>query len=1604
LVFLWQEILKTGNIGINDNFFELGGHSLMVMRLLASIRKNLAIEIPVKELFANPTIAALAGYLGSSQLLTLMPPIQVAIPRPEHIPLSFSQERLWFIDRMQGSIQYHLPAVFRLKGNIDKKALAGSLQKIIERHESLRTVIKEVNGRAYQHIKSSSEWDLSLTENALFKGNKEALQTYIQGSINTSFDLSKDYMLRADLIAVANEEYLLVVTMHHIASDGWSMSILVDEVAALYRAFRDHTSFELTPLALQYADYAIWQRKYLQKEVLDKKINYWKQQLAGVTPLQLPTDYTRSLVLDSKGAAINFKIDKELSGLIQNLGHQTGTTLFMVLLGAFKVLLYRYTGQQDICVGTPVAGREQQELEKLIGFFINTLALRSEINGKDSFTQLLQKVKQTTLNAYEHQDIPFEKIVELLAKERDMSRSPVFQAMFVMQNTPAAPELDLGDIILSREEFEHTTTQFEISLYFTNTSDGLEGSVRYSTDLYKKPAIERLIAHFKELLQSIVKYPQQCLGQLPMLKIEERKHLLFDLNGAKISYPLDKSLVNLFKEQVAKTPGSTAVIFEGRRLSYKELNERSNQLAHYLYARGVKPETLVPLCLERSFEMIIGILGILKAGGAYVPIDPEYPLERIGYMLEDTAASIIVTSKESSLKLPSDGVAEIIELDGKDAAAINRESTADLQITMAPDHLAYVIYTSGSTGKPKGAMNEHRALVNRLCWAKDQYRVTPGDAILQKTTFSFDVSVWELLLPIISGARLVFAKPGGHKDNAYLKEMIEQERITIIHFVPSMLGVFLPDLEPGECTGLKKVLCSGEALKPSQVALFRDKLPGLELHNLYGPTEAAIDVTHWTMPQTAEPVSLVPIGKPVANTSIYILNEINELMPLGSAGEIHIGGIQVGRGYLNRPALTAEKFIADPFSTEAGAKMYKTGDLGRWITDGNIEYLGRIDDQVKIRGYRIELGEIETVLQQSGLVGQTVIVARTDKNGINQLIGYITAKNSFDKEAVIFYLNNKLPAYMVPVIWVQMESLPLTPNGKIDKNALPQPETSVLTINEYVPPGNQLEEDLAGIWKKILGIEQAGIHDNFFALGGHSLSAMQVISALRKKLELEVVIKDIFNYPTIASLANHLSAQGKQALLPSIEFVQQRPVNIPLSYSQERLWFIDQLEGSVQYHLPSILKLKGKVNKEALNYSLRSLVSRHEVLRTIIKEADGQPYQHIRNGDDWNLEVVDGSAYSEDNEALQYFLQQSIHAPFDLAKDYMLRAMLVMLSDEQSVLVITMHHIATDGWSIPVIISEVEEVYNSFEQGMKPSLAQMQIQYADYAIWQRTHLAGEVLDKKIAYWKSKLEGLSPLQLPLDHNRPMVQSTRGAIATFEIDKHLSGRLQELSQQQGATLFMTLLAAFNVLLHRYSMQEDICVGTPVANRTQQELEGLIGFFVNTLPLRNQVNGNATFIELLRQVKANTMEAYDHQEVPFEKVVEAVVKERDMSRSPLFLVMLVLQNVPGASLLELNNIQISTEAVEYNNAKFDITYNITNASDGLKVSVEYSTDLYKGETMARMAEHFKSLLGAIVKSPNQSIGTLQMLGSVEENQLLIDFNNTNAGYRHDQNIIEL
>jgi amino acid adenylation domain-containing protein len=1627
LAQIWTQVLKVEQVGIDDNFFALGGHSLLATQLVSRIRNLFKVELPLRELFTTATLAELARSIGQLQQQNIVlssPPI---LRRAENVelPLSFAQTRLWFLDQFEPhSPSYNIPIALRLVGTLNLAALEQSLREIIGRHEALRTNFITVDGQARQIIETRPDWQVSVVKlQPKSASEKEiAIQELAQQQAIQPFDLATQALVRATLIVLSETEQVLLVCMHHIVSDGWSMGVFVKELAALYDTHVLDKSPNLAPLPIQYADFALWQRQWLVGDVLQSQLSYWQQQLKDAPALlSLTTDRPRPAVQTFAGARQEFALSGELTAKLTKLSQEQGCTLFMTLLTAFDTLLYRYTGTEDILVGTPIANRNRSEIEGLIGFFVNTLVMRTDVSGNPTFSELLTRVREMALSAYAHQDLPFEMLVEALQPERNLSYTPLFQVMFVLENTPIS-QWSLTGLTVSSLPIKSTTAKFDLTLAMENTSTGLVGVWNYNTDLFDAGTIERMTGHFVTMLEAIVANPTQQLAQLPLLTQPEQNQLLVEWNDTQVDYPQDKCIHQLFEEQVQRTPNAVAVVLENQQLTYQELNLRANQLGHYLKSLGVETDVLVGLCIERSLDMIVGLLGILKAGGAYVPLDPEYPTERLSFMVEDAQLSVLLTQQHLVERLPS-YQGQLICLD-TDWQSISQSIDTDLVNSTSSENLAYVIYTSGSTGQPKGVMIQHQSVVNFAHMVVVEYELSDRDRILQFASISFDLAVEEIYPTLICGATLVLRTDKMLNSVEMFVQKCRDWNLTALYlptaywhqltFELANANLPLPD-------AIRLVTIGGEEALEQRLRLWQQHIGNYPpLINTYGPTEATVEATLCKLLDYTTEIDeqKIPIGRPIYNTQIYILDEYLQPVPIGVAGELHIGGAGLARGYLNRPNLTQEKFISNPFEKEEGrrkkeegSRLYKTGDLARYLPDGNIEYLGRIDNQVKIRGFRIELGEIETVLSEYPHLRASCVIARSDNPGEKRLVAYMVAQQEAIPKisSVRSFLKTKLPEYMVPSAFVILESLPLTPNGKVDRRALPKPDLDSTLLEKYVAPRTPTEEILAQIWVQVLKVELLGINDNFFALGGHSLLATQLVSRIRQIFQVELPLRELFAAPTVAELARvieHLQQQDLELISPPI-LARAENAQLPLSFAQQRLWFLDQFEpNSSLYNIPIALRLAGTLNIPALEQSLQEIIHRHEALRTNFITVDGQATQIIQTQTNWTVSVVQLQhlSTSEIEIAAQQLVQQQALQPFDLANQPLVRATLVVLSETEHILLVCMHHIVSDGWSTSVFVKELAALYDAYAFGQPSPLTPLPIQYGDFALWQRQWLVGDVLQTQLTYWEQQLKDAPALLLlPTSRPRPSVQTMVGARQKFALSAELTQRLTQLSQEQGVTLFMTLLAAFDTLLYRYTEQSDILVGTPIANRNHSDTEGLIGFFVNTLVMRTDVSGNPSFSELLARIREMALSAYAHQDLPFEMLVEALRPERDLSHAPLFQVMFVLQNAP-MSQLSLTGLTASSLPIEGKTAPFDLTLGMENTANGLVGVWEYNTDLFDPSTIEGMIGHFVTLLSSIVANPQERIEKLPMLTEVEQQQLLVEWNNTQADYPQDKCIHHL
>jgi amino acid adenylation domain-containing protein len=1614
LVSIWSNVLGLKSIGLNDNFFEIGGHSLKVMQVMARVRDSFSIDLPLQTLFQEPTIAGLSREIESTyqtQQGYQIPPI-IPTEHSFYAPVSFAQQRMWFLQQFEpNSATYNIPIVYRVSGLLEIASLEESLKALVKRHEILRTSFISANEQIVCAIAETISLAFTVV-NLEPETTPESLQQLIDTEIRQPFNLSKPPLFRVKILELTECDRVLIINFHHIIADGWSINIFMQELAELYQSSLQNNPISLKDLSIRYVDFAVWQRQWLQGEVLRSLANYWQQQLAEPLPiLSLPTDRPRPLIQTFHGATQALSLSADLTAQIKNLAQKTATTIFMILLAAFQILLARYSGQTDIIIGSPIAGRHQVATESLIGLFVNSLAIRIDLSGNPTVDELLEKVRAVTLAAYTHQDLPLEQLIEALQIKRELSYAPLFQAMFTLLNTPSQPAKFSDDLELT-PLWSHTgTTKVDLTLGLQETGLEIEGVFEYNSDLFDTETIQRLIGHFQTLLAGIVSNPQQRIAELSILTAAEKQTILIEWSQTRTEYPRDKTIAQLFEAQVEQNPTAIAVVYEDKQITYQELNQKANQLAHHLHKLGVESNTFVGICIERSIEMIVGLVAILKAGAAYVPIEANYPLERIDYMLVDAQVKYLLTENSLDGKF-SDSQTQVIYLE-HEWETIAKESPENLPSNTTADNLAYIIYTSGSTGEPKGVVVPHRA-VNRLVINTNYIKLSPSDRIAQASNVAFDAATFEIWGALLNGAELIGMTKEVMLSPQKLASQIRQQQITTLFLTTALFNQIAKQL-PDAFSPLHNLLFGGEASDPKAVKEVLAQGAPDHLVHVYGPTENTTFSSWYLVESVDEWTTTIPIGKAIANSQMYILDLALNLVPIGVIGEIYVSGDGLAKGYLNRPELTTEKFINHSFSELESIKLYKTGDLGKYLPDGNIEILGRSDFQVKIRGFRIELGEIETALRQQEHVRETIVVAFDDDRGSKQLVAYVVSKiELLTSKELRSFLKEKLPDYMIPAFFVFLDKLPLTPNGKVDRRALPTPDLAIPSLeSSFAPPSTPTENAIAAVWSEILKIEQVGIYDNFFELGGHSLIATQVMSRLPQMFSLDLPLSLLFELPTIAELADRIdtilwaSGDSRRASLTPIQSVS-RDQHLPLSFAQQRLWLIDQITANNSvYNVTLAYRMTGDLDIEMFSQSLNAIAQRHESLRTTFNIIDQQPVQSFVGNLEIDLPIIDlrSLTVNEQKQELGKISEIEAKTPFDLSQSPLLRAKLVRLAPDDHVFFLTMHHIICDGWSLDIFFRELGLIYEAFAIGKPSPLAPLVIHYADFALWQREWLQGEVLEAHLSYWKQQLSDINPLlQLATDRPRPTVQSYKGDRQILYLSKSLSDALKALSNSEGATLFMTLLAAFQTLLYRYTGQTDILVGCPIANRNRTEIENLIGFFVNTLALRADFADDLTFRELLNQTKKVTLEAYAHQDLPFEKLVEELNLERDLSFNPIVQVTFALQT---ASLLAitLSNLKLAPLEDNKNNiTKFDLEVSVWETPEGLAVDWGYNSDLFTAATMQRMIQHYQILLEGIVSNHIQQVSELTMLTVNEEHQLLVEWQQTQTNYPRDKSIHQL
>ena len=1608
LAGIWQELLHIDEIGIYDNFFERGGHSLLATQLMSRIRDVFQVELPLRHLFEQPNIAGLVQRIEQAQRQergVMAPPLQ-PVPRDGDLPLSFAQQRLWFLDQLSpNSSNYNIPAAIKFTGKLNIDAIENAISEIVRRHEALRTIFVEERGAPKQVIQPPYPVHVEHTDLTHLSKDERDHEMYrlVTENAMQPFQLDRGPLFRTGLIRLSDNEHVLMFTMHHIISDGWSTNVLMREFAELYDAFSHNRPHQLPNLTIQYADYAAWQRDWLTDEVLDKQLSFWKDTLGTNPPvLDLPTDFPRPAMQTFNGDAVSISIPKEIAEGLHYLSQKHDATPFMTLLAAFQSLLYRYTYQDEIVMGSPIANRNYSETEALIGFFVNTLTLRSELSPHTTFEELIHQVREFTLDAYAHQDVPFEQLVDELEPERNMSRSPLFQVMFVLQNTAMGVEQHTPGFTMEVIEPDERTAKFDLTLVMAESESGYNAEFEYNTDLFKPDSIRRMAQHFWVLLRERVKHPHLKISELPLLTETEKRHILESRNASDVRFNTETCIQDLFEQRVAQTPDAPALYFEGQALTFSELNARANALAHYLRKHGVGPEQLVGISVEKSVEQVIGLLGVLKAGGVYVPIDPAYPRDRIDYILQDAEISTLLTQEHLAEQFERPDL-RIFRLDSQWAELEDEPRENPVNCNVA-EHLAYMIYTSGSTGKPKGTMLQHRGLVNLTLEQIKDFQLDESCRCLQFASFSFDASVSEIFTTLVSGATLYLAPKEQVLPGPDLQRYLQEYQITTITLPPTALSVMSPDgLE-----SLRTLVSAGEACSRDIASKWSG---GRRFLNAYGPTENTVCASSYPVTQSTQSPTM-PIGTPIGNVRLYVLDDRMQLVPPGVSGELCIAGVGLARGYFHRPDLTAERFVPNPFGD--GDRLYRTGDLVRYLSDGNIEFLGRIDHQVKLRGFRIELGEIEQALIDLPAIQNAVVLVKdvAERRGDQRLVAYIVPHDEVEAsdDELRSALQHHLPDYMIPHVFMRLDEIPLTPNGKVDRRALPELTAQDLQTDvEIVEPRDETEEILLNIWKDVLGVDEIGIFHNFFHNGGHSLLATQLIARVREHFQRDVPIALIFEAPNVAQMAAALQEQSHTDLdAPPIKRVS-RDQKLPLSFSQQRLWFLDHMEpGNTTFNLTESVRIHGELDVDAFREALISIVQRHEVLRTTFQQDEnGLPYQVISRDATVDVKVEQMTGFPQDTkeQMVQEAVQHEIQTPFDLQAGPLLRCRLLKNEPTVHVLLLSMHHIVSDGWSMGIFVRELLSFYDDFHHNKPVELPELPLQYADFAHWQRTWLKGNVLEQEIQYWREHLDGCSAtLDLPTDRPRPAVKTFHGDRLPFEFSASLNDMLTTQCQELGVTPFMMLEAAFALLLSKYSGQEDLNIGSPIANRNRTETEPLIGFFVNTLVFRNDLSGAPTFQDVVKRVKQTALQAYAHQDVPFEKLVEALQPERDLSHTPLFQVMFVYQNTPMGNGEDTSNLRIEPIEADNNHIQYDLVLNMSPGTDRLAGTLQYNVDLFDASTVQRWINHFERLLTAVLQNPHIRIDDIELLSETERRHMTVDWNTTDADFERDMCAHEL
>ncbi|SHJ91509.1 amino acid adenylation domain-containing protein, partial [Clostridium cavendishii DSM 21758] len=1539
---IFEEVTGRDKVSINADFFEIGGHSLRATKVANRIESETGMRVPIKVIFSARTVEAIAEYIEKSADNNFE--FISKAEAKEYYKMSSAQKRMYLIWQMdKESIVYNMPFCYKLNGNFKLDSIKNVLQTIINRHEILRTCFLMKDGELVQKVLNRIEADYSYEES-----NQDLNE--ILSSFPKPFVLDEGKLIRIKVVKNFKDYYILI-DMHHIVSDAMSMAIFINEFSKLYNGYK------LEDLKLQYKDYSEW----ISKRDLNSQKSYWLSQFDDEIPiLDFPYDYKRPIEQSHEGSMVNLNFSKDIKDGVKKLCKVTGSTEYMVLLSAFMVLLNKYTRQEDIIVGTPISGRTNKDMESMMGMFINILAMRGKPEGSKSFINFVYEVKNTCLKAYENQEYPVEELIEAIEVKRDLSRNPLFDIMFSLENNEKF-NLLMNDVSIEEIYGENRISKFDFSIMMRSNEEGYSIGAEYCTALFKKETINRILVHFKEVICKIINNPEILIKDIEVITKEEKKLILNEFNNTSTEYDKEKTIVEIFEYQVNKTPNNIAVVYEDKKLNYKELNEKVNILARNLRELGIKPNDFVAISAQKSLEMIIGILGIIKAGAAYVPIDPKYPKDRINYMLDDCKPKALLVYKANikTKKIP------IIDLED---SSILEGTSRNLKKVNTPNDLLYVIYTSGTTGKPKGVMIEHKSVNSLREYFISSLNVKPTDKILQFFNISFDGSVWDIMMALLTGATLHVVNQDNIIDLNYLSQSIKN---TTIITVPPQYYQQL------ETIGQRLTITAGSE---SSKELVRKAIDTGSLYiNAYGPTEATVCATQWFCNKNDIIPERIPIGKPITNKQIYICNKTN-LCGIGIPGELCIAGEGIARGYLNKPKLTAEKFIDNPYGE---GKIYRTGDLAKWLPDGNIEYLGRIDEQVKIRGFRIELEEIASTLRKIDYIQDVAVITRDISSSEKAIYAYLVSNENLDFKEIKKELRKELPEYMVPAYMVQLKEIPVTRNGKLDKRALPD----IVGENKekYTPPRNEIEKIIIKIFEEILQKEKISVDADFFEIGGHSLRATKVVNRIQAEIGVRIPIKIIFSKRTAEAIAEYIEKFKNN----DYEFIPKAKNKefYPMSSAQKRMYLIWQMDKeSITYNMPFCYKLQGNVKVNNIKIALQKMIDRHEILRTCFLIENGEFVQRI-------IDKIEADySYEESMENISELLKK-FPKPFILDEGNLVRIKVVK-SKEDYYLFIDMHHIVGDGMSFGIFINEFSTLYN------EGKLEELSLQYKDYSEWMR----GKNLSNQELYWISQFEDEIPvIDLPYDYNRPIEKSYDGSITSIELQKEIKDGIKELCKITGATEYMILLASFMVVLHKYTCQEDIVVGTPISGRTNKDMESIMGMFINTLAMRGRPESGKSFVKFVNEVKESCLKAYENQEYPFEELVDAVEVRRDFSRNPLFDVMFILQNNEAINLL-MNDIKIEPIWEDNKIAKFDLNVTMESNENGYFVGAEYCTALFKKDTINRFLVHFKQVLSKIIDTPEIPIEEIKIITKEEEDLILNKFNHTYLEYDKEKTIVDM